>query len=459
MNIKKNISQNNLLPIFLEPEELNLLVVGGKEISVDKLNSLIQSASDVSITIVAESISDEVRELASPLAKIIFVEKVFEASDLSGQNLVIATSDDEVLNESIKKEALSRNIFVHVSGNTALSDFQLSNVLNRDGVKIAIHANGQSDVLAKQINKFLDLRFERKTIRTDERRWKKIASKLIIGFTLMVIGHIIISYLPLPRFHEIWANAREYFNYQFLFFILAGFLAQMVDGVLGMGYGVTSATCLITLGINPVSISSSIHASEIFTTGISGYSHYRFGNVNKKLFRHLVIPGVIGAILGAILLVFLGKTAGKWLMPLMSAYAMFLGLKILIRAFQKQPKNKKIKRIGWLAWIGGFLDSFGGGGWGPIVTSTLISKGRSPKYTIGSVNLTEFFITLASAVTFFITVGVGYWNIVLGLLIGGSIAAPFAAKLTGKLPKKTMMIAVGIMVMIWCTRMIIKSFS
>ena len=146
-------------------------------------------------------------------------------------------------------------------------------------------------------------------------------------------------------------------------------------------------------------------------------------------------------------------------MPLMSAYAMFLGLKILIRAFQKQPKNKKIKRIGWLAWIGGFLDSFGGGGWGPIVTSTLISKGRSPKYTIGSVNLTEFFITLASAVTFFITVGVGYWNIVLGLLIGGSIAAPFAAKLTGKLPKKTMMIAVGIMVMIWCTRMIIKSFS
>ena len=136
-------------------------------------------------------------------------------------------------------------------------------------------------------------------------------------------------------------------------------------------------------------------------------------------------------------------------MPLMSAYAMFLGLKILIRAFQKQPKNKKIKRIGWLAWIGGFLDSFGGGGWGPIVTSTLISKGRSPKYTIGSVNLTEFFIT----------VGVGYWNIVLGLLIGGSIAAPFAAKLTGKLPKKTMMIAVGIMVMIWCTRMIIKSFS
>ena len=459
MSIKKNISQNNLLPIFLEPAELNLLVVGGKDITVKKLNSLIQSASGISITIIAETISDEVQKLDSSQSKLRFAEKVFEASDLSGQNLVITTSDDDELNETIKKEALLQNIFVHVSGNPGLSDFQLSNVVNRDGVKIAIHANGQSDKLAKQINKLLDLRFDRNAIRTDERRWKKIASKLIIGFTLIVIGHIVISYLPLPTFHEIWINTRDFFNYQFLFFILAGFLAQMVDGVLGMGYGVTSATCLITMGINPVSISSAIHASEIFTTGVSGYSHYKFGNVNKKLFRHLVIPGVIGAILGAVLLVFLGKTAGNWLMPVMAAYAMFLGLKILIRAFQKQPKNKKIKRIGWLAWVGGFLDSFGGGGWGPIVTSTLISKGRSPKYTIGSVNLTEFFITLASAVTFFITVGVSYWNIVLGLLIGGSVAAPFAAKLTGKLPKKTMLIAVGIMVMIWCTRMIIKSFS
>ena len=145
-------------------------------------------------------------------------------------------------------------------------------------------------------------------------------------------------------------------------------------------------------------------------------------------------------------------------MPVMAAYAMFLGLKILIRAFQKQPKTKKIKRIGWLAWVGGFLDSFGGGGWGPIVTSTLISKGRSPRYTIGSVNLTEFFVTMASAVTFFMTVGITHWNVVLGLLIGGATAAPIAARLTGKLPKKTMMIAVGIMVMIWCVRLIIKSF-
>ncbi|MBD0289202.1 MAG: sulfite exporter TauE/SafE family protein [Flavisolibacter sp.] len=273
----------------------------------------------------------------------------------------------------------------------------------------------------------------------------------------MVVGHILISYLPLPTFAETWESIKPYFNYQFLFFVMAGFLAQMVDGVLSMGYGVTSATCLMSFGINPVSVSAAIHTSEIFTTGVSGYSHYRFGNVNKKLFRHLIIPGVIGAILGAIILVFLGDRYGKYLMPLVALYAGFLGLKILSKAFQTQPKNKKAKRIGWLAGVGGFLDSFGGGGWGPIVTSTLIAKGRSPKYTIGSVSLTEFFVTLASAFTFFIAVGISHWNVVLGLLIGGSVAAPIAARLAGKLPRKTMMILVGTMVMIWCTRMIIKS--
>ncbi|ANE53429.1 ABC transporter permease [Flavisolibacter tropicus] len=289
--------------------------------------------------------------------------------------------------------------------------------------------------------------------------WRRLASQLVLAFFLMVLGHIIISYLPFPSVPEIWVNSKPYFDKQFLFFVLAGFLAQMVDGMLSMGYGVTSATCLISFGVNPVAVSAAIHTSEVFASGISGYSHYKFGNVNKKLFRHLVIPGVLGAILGAVMLVFLGEKAGKWLMPIMALYALFLGFKILYKAFQPSPTNKKVKRVGWLAGAGGFLDSFGGGGWGPIVTSSLIAKGRSPKYTIGSVSLTEFFVTLASALTFFVTVGVSHWNIVLGLLLGGGIAAPFAARLAGKLPRKTMMIAVGIMVMVWCIRMFIKSLS
>ena len=458
MKRKSIIESNNLLPVFLESAELNLLIVGGGENALQKLDCIVQSGSGITITIIARKITGEIKKLVAAHEKIEILEKAFESSDLQEKNLVIVATGDEVLNEKIKNEASSLNILVHVAERPELSDFQLSNVVSRSGVKIAINANGQSAAVASRINYLLDHRLDNRTLKTDEKRWKKIATQLILVFALVIIGHIIISYLPIPSFLTIWHAAKPYLDYSFLFFVLTGFLAQMVDGVLGMGYGVTSATCLITLGVNPVSVSAAIHTSEIFTTAASGYSHYKFGNVNKKLFRHLVIPGVIGAILGAILLVFLGKEAGSWLMPVMAAYAMFLGLKILIRAFQKQPKTKKIKRLGWLAWVGGFLDSFGGGGWGPIVTSTLISKGRSPRYTIGSVNLTEFFITMASAVTFFLTVGITHWNVVLGLLIGGATAAPLAAKVTGKLPKKTMMIAVGIMVMIWCVRLIIKSF-
>jgi uncharacterized membrane protein YfcA len=286
----------------------------------------------------------------------------------------------------------------------------------------------------------------------------RLARNLTLFFTLALVVVLVINFFPVPPAAELWVEVKSLFRLQFLFFVLAGFLAQMVDGVLGMGYGVTSATCLMTFGVNPVAMSAAIHTSEIVTTGISGYSHYKFGNVNKKLFRHLVIPGVLGAIIGALLLVYLGEKNSKWLMPVIAIYAGFLGIKILVRAFQAGRPPRKTKRIGWLAGVGGFLDSFGGGGWGPIVTSKLIANGRSPKYTVGSVNLTEFFVTLSSAVTFFMTAGLGHWTIVLGLLIGGTLAAPLAAKMAGKLPRKTMMIAVGIMVLIWCIRIMIKSF-
>ena len=324
-------------------------------------------------------------------------------------------------------------------------------VVNED-VHAVFSVSENKRAVANQVEYIL-----RNYLRGEEYKWKRIASWLVIAFALMIMGHIILSNLPLPSLSIIADSFKPYFNYTFLLFILTGFIAQLVDGTLSMGYGVTSATFLMSFGIPPVSVSAAIHTSEIFTSGVSGYSHYKFGNVNKKLFRHLVIPGVIGAVLGALLLVFLGERAGKWLLPVMALYAMFLGIKILIKAFTIQHKSKKVKRVGWLASIGGFLDSFGGGGWGPIVTSTLIAKGKSPKYTVGSVSLTEFFITLASAITFFVTAGIGHWNVVLGLLIGGAIAAPFAAKLAGRLPRKTMMILVGVMVIVWCVRMIAKS--
>jgi uncharacterized membrane protein YfcA len=208
--------------------------------------------------------------------------------------------------------------------------------------------------------------------------------------------------------------------------------------------------------VSPAAISGGIHTAEMFTSGASGYSHYRFGNVNKKLFKALLIPGVIGAVLGALLLVKFGETHIQYIRPIMAAYTMILGIRIFTNAFRNGGK-KKFARYGWLAGVGGFLDSFGGGGWGPIVTSTLITKGRTPRFVVGSVSLTEFFVTLASAITFFTLIGLQNWQVVLALIIGGVLAAPIAARLAGKLPRKTSFLVLGTVVVLWSLRIILKA--
>jgi uncharacterized membrane protein YfcA len=169
-----------------------------------------------------------------------------------------------------------------------------------------------------------------------------------------------------------------------------------------------------------------------------------------------VIPGVIGAIAGAFLLVFLGKEYSDYIRPILACYTLFLGVKILMIAFREVTKAKKFKHYGPLAGLGGFLDSFGGGGWGPIVTTTLITKGRSPRFVIGTVSLTEFFVTLASAFSFFILLGVTHMQTIIALILGGFIAAPIAAKLAGKLPRKTSFILLGILVIIWSTKILLQ---
>jgi uncharacterized membrane protein YfcA len=232
-----------------------------------------------------------------------------------------------------------------------------------------------------------------------------------------------------------------------------------VSYALGMGYGVISTTLLLSGGLSPAAISGSIHTAEMFSSGASGFSHYRFGNVNMKLFKTLLIPGVVGAIVGALLLGYAGERYSTWIRPIISVYTLLLGIKILFSAFKEKTKPQKVKRAGWLAGAGGFLDSFGGGGWGPLVTSTLISKGRTPKYVIGSVSLTEFFVTMASALTFFVILGVSHWQSIIGLIAGGVIAAPFAAKLVGKLPLKKMFIGVATIVIISSVRIIWMSID
>lgn len=242
------------------------------------------------------------------------------------------------------------------------------------------------------------------------------------------------------------------FNKDLIGYLIVGLLAQMVDGALGMAYGATATSFLVSIGVTTMNASASIHIAEVFTTGASGLSHLKFGNVNKKLFRNLLIPGIIGAILGALVLSLLEKgtlfsedDVKKYIRPLTMIYTMILGIIVLRKALRKaQPKNK-ITKVTPLALFGAFMDSIGGGGWGPIVTSTLISSGRAINYTIGSVNLAEFFVALASSLTFIVFAGLdpGLWQVIIGLIIGGVFAAPFAALLVNKVKKKPLMIFVG----------------
>ncbi len=242
-----------------------------------------------------------------------------------------------------------------------------------------------------------------------------------------------------------------------LIFVAVGFVAQMIDGALGMAYGVSSNTFLLSLGIPPAAASASVHMAEVVTTGVSGISHWRLGNIDWKLIRRLVIPGVLGGITGAYLLTSLD---GGLIKPYISAYLIVMGIVIIVKAFTVQPHDGRIDehgpRVSVLGLFGGFCDAIGGGGWGPVVTTTLVANGKQPRKTIGSVNFSEFFVTLAQSITFVLTLSFGqYWHIILGLLTGGAIAAPLAALMAKKLPLKALMILVGVLIIVLSSRTIL----
>lgn len=238
---------------------------------------------------------------------------------------------------------------------------------------------------------------------------------------------------------------------------LVGCIAQLVDGALGMAYGVTCASFLLTLGIAPAMVSYSVKVSEMFTTGISGVSHLWHQNVNRVLFWEICIPGVMGGVAGAYLL---SNFSGERLKPWISAYLICMGLYILWRSNHRPISigTEPTKAVP-LAATGGFLDAVGGGGWGPIVTSTLLAKGHQPRYVIGSVNLAEFFVTLSQTITFFIFLKLENLRIIAGLILGGIIAAPFAAKLCQILPAKILMRLVGIALILISTRTLLLALG
>ncbi|MET3125822.1 putative membrane protein YfcA [Arcicella rosea] len=259
-----------------------------------------------------------------------------------------------------------------------------------------------------------------------------------IGITIYLLAFsIFIGKAPLL---DAVYQTKIWLGEDFFLYVGVGLLAQLVDGSLGMAYGITSTSFLLGIGVPPALSSTSVHVSEMFTTGASAISHYQFKNINKKLFRAL-LWGVVGSVAGAYLLSEI--IDGNFIKPYISLYMLILGFVILKKAFQKNIAKRKTKRVGILAIFGGFMDAIGGGGWGPIVTSSLLGQGRNPRYAIGSVNAAEFLITLSSGLTFLFFEGVNSWQIILGLVVGGIIAAPFGAILINKVPRRPLMFIVG----------------
>jgi hypothetical protein len=269
----------------------------------------------------------------------------------------------------------------------------------------------------------------------------KYISFVIVFLKILLISIILIKYLPEATEKELL------FDETFFWFLLAGFLAQIVDGALGMAYGVTSNSVLLGFGLSPKLASAAVHTAEVFTTGVSGLSHIMFGNFDKLLFLKLIIPGVITASLGAFLL---GSVIdGEVIKPYITAYLLILGVIILLKAFKKKVDTKRnLKNASLYAAFGGFLDAIGGGGWGPIVTSNLIRQGNTPSTIIGTVNTAEFFVTFFSAGILIYFTGIQSWQIILGLIIGGIIAAPLGAFVTKKVPQKAMTISVGCLIIL-----------
>ncbi len=280
-----------------------------------------------------------------------------------------------------------------------------------------------------------------------------------IGILIILLKSALILFFVLQiLFFSSEANAFSFDNNIFIF-IAAGFAAQLIDGALGMAYGVSCNSLLLGFGVPPALASASIHTAEVFTTGVSGLSHLLLRNVNRRLLLKIAIPGVIGSATGAFLIS--SVIDGGIIKPVISGYLLLMGVLILRKSLSRTEivPQTNTKKVSFLGLVGGFFDAIGGGGWGPIVTTNLIHRGNTPKQTIGTVNTAEFFVSFVSTGIFIFILGVQNWQIVLGLIIGGVIASPLGALLAGKIKPKILMTLVGITIILISAITIIKALS
>ena len=478
---------NQLFPVFLKLNNLHTVLVGAGNVGLEKLTAIMGNSPQARVTVIAKAFSPEVHAFSAEYEKVKVIQKEFIDTDLDEADIVVAATDDNELNAYIKKSAHERKLLVNVADKPELCDFYLGSIVQKGDLKVAISTNGKSPTVAKRLREVLneslpveldvtlqqmnELRnslsgdFAYKVRKLNEVSAVLVDKKtqnnknliwLLWGALVVAIG---ITFFALWNKEPGFKAYVQETNPVFYYFLGAGFVFAMIDGAIGMSYGVTSTTFSLTMGFTPAVASMGVHLSEVMSNGIAGWMHYRMGNINWKLFKMLVVWGIVGAFLGAFILSSLEEYS-KYTKPFISAYTLILGIVILKKAFQVNRKraNGKIKKINLLGFSGGFIDAVGGGGWGSIVLSSLIAGGRHPRFSLGTVKLSRFFVAIVSSTTFiFMLMRHGtHWEAVAGLVIGSALASPIAAKISNKLSAKTLMVAVGIIVIIVSVNSIFK---
>ncbi|MEO8886279.1 MAG: TSUP family transporter [Mucilaginibacter sp.] len=475
---------NQLFPVFLKLNELHTVLVGAGNVGLEKLTVVLHNSPEATVTVIAENIIPEIYQLAEKFPKLTINQKSFTDDDLNTADIVIAATDNSKLNAYIRESAHQRKLLINVADKPDLCDFYLGSIVQKGDLKIGISTNGKSPTIAKRLKEVLneslpaelditlqqmndlrntlsgDFAYKVKTLNEATAVLVEPTGPKRNNLSWIIWGTIVLSLII--AITGLWYNDADFrvyaqnINPVFYYFLGAGFLFALVDGAIGMSYGVTSNAFSIAMGISPATASMGVHLSEILSNGIAGWMHYRMGNVNWKLFKLLVLPGIIGAVTGAYLLSSL-EHYSNYTKPFIAFYTLILGGVILSKAFKINRKKSadKVKKIGLLGLGGGFIDAVGGGGWGSIVLSTLIAGCRHPRFSLGSVKLSRFFIALSSSLTFITMTNGVHWEPVAGLVIGAALASPIAAKISNKISVKAIMVAVGIIVIITSIRSIV----
>ncbi|MDP9077156.1 MAG: TSUP family transporter [Bacteroidota bacterium] len=468
---------NPLFPVFLKLNDLHTVLIGAGNVGLEKLTAILRNSPNARVTVIALEILSEVHLLASEYEGLNIIQKAFADSDLNSADIVVAATNDADLNKFVRQSAHDRKLLINVADKPELCDFYLGSIVQKGDLKIAISTNGKSPTIAKRLKEVLNESLPAELDTTLQqmselrnslggdfaykvRKLNEVTSVLVEpksaekkNIIWLIWGSIILSIIIAVT--ALWFNEPGFRAFaqtigtEFYYFLAAGFLFALIDGAIGMSYGVTTTSFSLQMGIPPAAASMGVHLSEIMSNGIAGWMHYRMGNINWKLFKMLLVPGIIGAVTGAYLLSSLEQYS-QYTKPFVSVYTLILGIVILSKAFKTGVKKSedKIKKIPLLGLGGGFIDAVGGGGWGSIVLSTLIAGGRHPRFSLGTVKLSRFFIALMSSITFIAMLNSKHWEAVAGLVIGSAIASPIAAKISNKISAKAIMVAVGVIVIL-----------